>query len=119
MGAPGERSMISTIVYAGGPCGTTVSLLITGYLSASTSGWPMSFYFFNGLGLIWTVYFSFFGYNTPADHSSITKEERGYIEESLGRVQNKRKQKFAVLRRDNSESNHEEYEFFTFLFIVN
>ncbi|KAG5862705.1 hypothetical protein JTB14_033776 [Gonioctena quinquepunctata] len=79
-----ERSTVSSLVYAGGPSGTTLAILITGYISASSYGWPMSFYFFNGLGLFWTVCYTFWGYNTPADHPTISEEEKYYIESFSG-----------------------------------
>ncbi|XP_074033932.1 putative inorganic phosphate cotransporter [Leptinotarsa decemlineata] len=85
-----ERSMVSSIVYAGTPCGTVFALIVTGYISASSYGWPMSFYFFNGLSLIWVVWFSLCGYSSPGDHPTISQEEKYYIETSLGFVENKK-----------------------------
>ncbi|KAG5864163.1 hypothetical protein JTB14_019900 [Gonioctena quinquepunctata] len=75
-----ERSLLANLLYSGGPCGTVVSMILTGYISASSRGWPMVFYLFNGVGLLWCMGFSHFGCNSPSDHPSITMEEKRYIE---------------------------------------
>ncbi|CAH1154511.1 unnamed protein product [Phaedon cochleariae] len=79
-----ERSRLGTLVYAASPAGSVVSMILTGYIAASSYGWPMGFYLFSIFGLIWCLLCALFGSNSPADHASISKEERFYIESSLG-----------------------------------
>ncbi|RZC22697.1 inorganic phosphate cotransporter, partial [Asbolus verrucosus] len=84
-----ERSRIGTFVYSGSSFGTIVTMPITGLISASWAGWPVSFYVFGSLGLLWVVLWIFLGSDSPADHKSISEEERNYIEVSLGQQDKK------------------------------
>lgn len=86
-----ERSRLGTIVYAAGSCGTVFGLFITGYISASSYGWPMVFYLFGTLGMAWCICMYLFGYNGPADHPTISEVEKIYIEESLGHTDEHKK----------------------------
>ncbi|XP_074033984.1 putative inorganic phosphate cotransporter isoform X5 [Leptinotarsa decemlineata] len=79
-----ERSRLGTFVYIASPVGTVVCMLLTGYISAGWYGWPMALYLFNGLGLVWCLMFAYIGCNSPAVHPTISREERFYIENSLG-----------------------------------
>lgn len=79
-----ERSRIGSFVYIGGPFGTVLALPITGWLSESYAGWPAAFYLYGALGLLWTVAYFFLGSESPAQHQTISNEERYYIEQSLG-----------------------------------
>ncbi|XP_018561225.1 putative inorganic phosphate cotransporter isoform X1 [Anoplophora glabripennis] len=88
---PNERSRLGTFVYAAGPFGTVVSMLVTGLISSSWYGWPLVFYLYGVAGLLWSVIFTFFGYNGPSFHPTITEEEKFYIESSLGHSDDKRK----------------------------
>ncbi|KAK5641839.1 hypothetical protein RI129_010386 [Pyrocoelia pectoralis] len=81
---PCERARLCTFVYAGIPFGTVLAMAITGWLSGTWLGWPYAFYLFGAAGLIWTVLWSFLGYNSPADHPHINPKERAYIEHVLG-----------------------------------
>ncbi|CAG9828052.1 unnamed protein product [Diabrotica balteata] len=78
----GERGRIGTFVYAAGPLGTVFSMLIAGYISASRLGWPWVFHFFSILGILWCIFYAIVGRNTPAEHPTITQEERNYIEKT-------------------------------------
>nr|XP_023018070.1 putative inorganic phosphate cotransporter [Leptinotarsa decemlineata] len=84
-----ERSFLANLLYSGGPSGSVVSMIMTGYLSESSYGWPMIFYILNGLGIVWCAVFSYVGCNSPADHTTITEEERKYIEGSSGSTEKK------------------------------
>ncbi|KAL3272615.1 hypothetical protein HHI36_014082 [Cryptolaemus montrouzieri] len=81
-----ERSQLGTFVYSGAPFGTIISLPLTGLISASDWGWPMSFYLCAVIGLLWVVWWCFAGYNNPSHHPFISTEERFYIESSLGHL---------------------------------
>ncbi|XP_050295541.1 putative inorganic phosphate cotransporter isoform X2 [Anthonomus grandis grandis] len=78
-----ERSRLGAFAFGAGPFGTVISMLLSGIISASWYGWPLLFYLYGALGLIWCILFIFFGYNCPADHPSISSAEKCYIEKSL------------------------------------
>ncbi|XP_066153286.1 uncharacterized protein [Euwallacea fornicatus] len=78
-----ERATMGVIVYTGVSIGPILSSLIAGYVSSSWIGWPAAFYIMGLLGLAWCVLYFFLGFNTPAVHPTITKEERDYIQSSL------------------------------------
>ncbi|XP_050302077.1 putative inorganic phosphate cotransporter isoform X2 [Anthonomus grandis grandis] len=86
---PDERSRLGTIVYAAGPFGTVVAMLITGIISASSYGWPMVFYLYGGLSLGWALLCLIFTHNSPGVHPRISEAERYYIEHSLGETEEK------------------------------
>lgn len=77
-------SQITYYSIPGGPFGTVVSMLVTGFIASSWYGWPMVFYSFNGAGLAWCILFACLGYDKPSVHSKISIEEKFYIENSLG-----------------------------------
>ncbi|XP_030762123.1 putative inorganic phosphate cotransporter [Sitophilus oryzae] len=79
-----ERSRISMFCYGAIPSGTVVGIIASGVIAGSWYGWPMIFYLYGSLGLIWTVLYSFLAYNTPLEHPSISTEEKEYIRNSLG-----------------------------------
>ncbi|KAK9887947.1 hypothetical protein WA026_000245 [Henosepilachna vigintioctopunctata] len=81
-----ERSQLGTFVYSGASFGTILGLIITGLISASSWGWPMSFYFFGATGLLWCIWWYLCGSSKPSEHPTISKEEQFYIESSLGHL---------------------------------
>lgn len=74
---------------AGAPFGTIVALPLTGLISASEWGWPVSFYLFGIVGLFWTVWWCFAGYDNPSEHPTISEQEKYYVESSLGHLKKK------------------------------
>ncbi|KAF7287841.1 hypothetical protein GWI33_000194 [Rhynchophorus ferrugineus] len=84
-----ERSRLGTIVYAAAPFGTVIAILVTGLISSSWYGWPLVFYLYGALGLLWCVMMIILGYDSPAEHPKITKAEKLYIEKSLGHTDEK------------------------------
>ena len=84
-----ERSRMGTFVYSGSSFGTIIAMPITGLISASWAGWPISFYTFGSMGLLWVLLWVFMGSNSPAEHKTISDEERSYIETSLGQVEHR------------------------------
>ncbi|XP_066586575.1 sialin isoform X2 [Prorops nasuta] len=82
---PLERSKFAAIVYAGSNFGTVISLPVSGYLCSLEfwGGWPLAFYLFGSLGIIWYVFWIFFIYDTPAEHRTIDPQERAYIEANI------------------------------------
>lgn len=64
---------------------------ISGYLVETSLGWPSIFYLFGILGLVWSIFWFFIGYNTPAVHPKISSEEKKYIESALGTLPNEKR----------------------------
>ena len=86
-----ERTRFSTIVYSGQSLGIVISMLSTGAISGSKLGWPYVFYFYGAGGIVWAIVFGMFAANSPADHKSISAEERRYIESTNSVIQTKTK----------------------------
>ncbi|XP_011691709.1 PREDICTED: putative inorganic phosphate cotransporter [Wasmannia auropunctata] len=81
---PEERGRLSMFVYSGGWIGNVVCLLSTGFLAASSFGWPSCFYVWGSLGVICGICFCLFGKDSPSEHPRIPLDEKEYIEMSLG-----------------------------------
>ncbi len=84
-----ERARFAASVYAGSNFGTIISLPLSGWLCSLEfmGGWPLSFYLFGALGLVWCMFWFTLVYNTPATHPTISREERDFIENSLHKKQ--------------------------------
>lgn len=63
--------------------GNVIAMPITGAISASSAGWPVTFYLYGGLGIAWTVVWIFFGSDSPSKHKRISSEERRYVEDGI------------------------------------
>ncbi|XP_067012656.2 sialin isoform X2 [Anabrus simplex] len=87
---PQERSRFS-IIFSGGYLGTVICMPVSGLLCAMefADGWPLVFYVFGGLGILWYIPWLFLVYDSPAQHPRISPEERRYIEASIGTVPQK------------------------------
>ncbi|KAF5270613.1 hypothetical protein FQA39_LY01351 [Lamprigera yunnana] len=83
---PLERSKFAAYVYAGSNFGTIVSLPVSGWLCGLTfmGGWPLAFYVFGSLGVIWIVFWMLLIYDTPSLHPRICRQEQAYILASIG-----------------------------------
>ncbi|KAJ8946308.1 hypothetical protein NQ318_004197 [Aromia moschata] len=78
-----ERSRLVAISVSGIYISSIVTMTTTGYICGSWYGWPMTFYLFGALGVAWIIPWIIFGSNSPAEHKTITVEERTYIQTSL------------------------------------
>ncbi|KAJ8972635.1 hypothetical protein NQ314_000091 [Rhamnusium bicolor] len=83
---PLERSKFGAYVYAGTNFGTIISLPLSGWLCSLESGhgWPLSFYLFGIIGIIWFVLWMFLIYDTPTSHPRIDRQEKAFILASIG-----------------------------------
>jgi ACS family sodium-dependent inorganic phosphate cotransporter-like MFS transporter 5 len=83
---PFERSRLASFSYAGTYLGTIVALFFSGLLCnvSWSGGWPLIFYIFGGLTLVWLLFWQFFVYNSPSIHPRIDPREREYIIDSIG-----------------------------------
>ena len=71
------------IFWSGASIGTLIIFTLAGYI-ADTLGWEAVFYVTGCLSLVWVVFWFMLVADTPADHPRITKEEKEYIETSIG-----------------------------------
>lgn len=83
---PLERSKFAALVYAGANFGTVLSLPVSGWLCGLElwGGWPLCFYIFGGLGIVWFVFWLLLVADSPAAHPRICSQERAYIAECVG-----------------------------------
>ncbi|XP_066137490.1 putative inorganic phosphate cotransporter isoform X2 [Euwallacea fornicatus] len=83
---PLERSKFGAYVYAGTNFGTILSLPLSGWLCSLKlwGGWPLSFYLFGILGIIWFVFWMMFVYDSPSAHPRIDRQEQAFILASIG-----------------------------------
>ncbi|CAG9125847.1 unnamed protein product [Plutella xylostella] len=81
-----EKSRLGTMVYAGASLGTGLQMLAAGF-TARYLGWAAIFYINGSLGAAWTALYLLYGAASPEDSKIISKEERDYIQGSLGHVE--------------------------------
>ncbi|XP_049809613.1 sialin-like [Schistocerca nitens] len=87
-----ERSKFS-IIFLGQYVGTVLSMAATGALCATSLRWPLTFYVFGGVGLLWCLPWWLLASDSPAQHKNIDPDERRYIEAT---IQSSAKQKLPV-----------------------
>ncbi|CAH2007224.1 unnamed protein product [Acanthoscelides obtectus] len=94
---PCERSVMSSIVYAGTALGTVIFMLVSGLIAASIS-WEAVFYIEGGVSLIWLILWMTLTADTPQSQRFISEEERDYIVKSLnqGKEEVKHKEKLKM-----------------------
>ena len=80
---PLERSQLNGIYWSGASIGTLLIFTLAGYL-ADSLGWEAVFYVTGASSLAWVVAWFLLVWDTPAQHPHISREERHYIETSLG-----------------------------------
>ncbi|KAK2834443.1 hypothetical protein Q7C36_015144 [Tachysurus vachellii] len=80
---PLERSRLATTSFCGSYAGAVVAMPLAGIL-VQYSGWSSVFYIYGSFGIVWYVFWILVAYESPAEHPTITDEERLYIEESIG-----------------------------------
>jgi MFS transporter, ACS family, solute carrier family 17 (sodium-dependent inorganic phosphate cotransporter), other len=73
-----ERARAVARLLSGVPFGTVVGLLATGWL-VQHHGWPMAFYAFGALGLVWAAAWFREVENTPAADPRVGAEERALL----------------------------------------
>lgn len=66
-------------ILSGGPVGVVISMPLTGFIADSASGWPMAFYLYGVIGLVWSALWMVLGANSPADSRMISDNEQQYI----------------------------------------
>ncbi|PZC79555.1 hypothetical protein B5X24_HaOG216220 [Helicoverpa armigera] len=83
---PLERSKFAAYVYAGSNIGTVITLPISGWLCTLEfgGGWPLCFYIFGGIGVVWFIFWLLLVFDTPQRHPRICPKEVEYIVRSIG-----------------------------------
>lgn len=71
---PHERARSLTIMIGGIPMGTLAALVFSGWL-LERSPWPVMFYIFGAIGIVFAFFWFRMIHGSPADHPSITAEE--------------------------------------------
>ncbi|XP_075981145.1 putative inorganic phosphate cotransporter [Anticarsia gemmatalis] len=74
-----ERATLSSYVYTGVTVGTVVAFQMSGFLGASSWGWPSTFYTVGVICFACFVILTIFGSATPLHHKNISEEEKNYI----------------------------------------
>ncbi|CAB0004837.1 unnamed protein product [Nesidiocoris tenuis] len=85
---PLERGRLGSLVFAGNQIGIVVSSTLSGVL-LEYYDWPVIFYLFGTLGVLWYVLWLFLCYNDPASHPYISEKEKDYLAETLGGIKRK------------------------------
>ncbi|CAF99693.1 unnamed protein product [Tetraodon nigroviridis] len=80
---PLERSRLATISFCGSYAGAVIAMPLAGIL-VQYSGWSSVFYVYGCVGIFWYMFWILVSYESPAEHPTISDEERCYIEESIG-----------------------------------
>ncbi|XP_069687600.1 sialin-like [Periplaneta americana] len=86
--APEERTSVASVVIAGLPVSTIMTLSLSGVI-ANQMGWPIVFYIFGGITAAWFVPFMLLVYNSPEQHPRISDDERELIISHRGQFNSK------------------------------
>lgn len=79
---PEERSVIGSLVFAGAQLGTVFANAISGEILHNYS-WPVVFYVFGGIGVLWFIVWVLICYNNPYEHPFISEREKNYLHERM------------------------------------
>ncbi|XP_046600720.1 sialin-like isoform X2 [Neodiprion lecontei] len=78
--APGEESIIGTVVTSGILLGNMLGTALSGVLIQNSSmGWPLVFYVFGAAGVLWFFAWVLLCYNNPDVHPFITESEKNFL----------------------------------------
>ena len=78
-----ERSRAVALLIGGIPLGTMFAVLSTGWIVLNF-GWPVVFYAFGSVGVVWTLVWFRRAYNSPGEHPDISATERRLLEAAAG-----------------------------------
>ncbi|XP_021935626.1 putative inorganic phosphate cotransporter isoform X2 [Zootermopsis nevadensis] len=88
---PQQRGILGSFVFSGSQIGTVVGTALSGVLiEYSSIGWPSVFYLFGSLGVLWFFAWIALCYNDPQSHPFISDEEKAFLEQSIGGLDNKK-----------------------------
>lgn len=78
----GNKNLIILLI-SGGPLGNVISMVVAGWISDSPYGWPLVFYLYGSLGVLWGIVWLLVGYDSPNKHPTISLEEKHYIQNGI------------------------------------
>ncbi|KYN02580.1 Putative inorganic phosphate cotransporter [Cyphomyrmex costatus] len=79
---PEERSVIGSLVFAGAQLGTVFANLISGLILHEYK-WPVVFYVFGAIGVLWFAVWVLICYNNPYEHPYISDREVKFLHERM------------------------------------
>ncbi|KAG8224866.1 hypothetical protein J437_LFUL006460 [Ladona fulva] len=79
---PNERTKYAALTFASIHLGTVIGMTLSGALLA-WYGWPLVFYFFGVIGILFLIPWWYFVYDRPEVHPRISKSEKAFLQESL------------------------------------
>ncbi|KAL0099190.1 hypothetical protein PUN28_020042 [Cardiocondyla obscurior] len=79
---PEERSIIGSLVFAGAQLGTVFANSMSGLILHDYS-WPVVFYVFGGIGVLWFVVWVLVCFNNPSEHPFISEKEVKFLHERM------------------------------------
>ncbi|XP_063599020.1 putative inorganic phosphate cotransporter [Penaeus indicus] len=84
---PEEKAKFGAFIKGGMQFGTVVTMVLGGWLCGSDQGnWPMTFYVFGGLGLVWGIPWFLLVHDRPEQHPRISHAELQYIQANMHAV---------------------------------
>lgn len=93
-----EKNSLVSFVFSGTQFAPLMMLPTAGLLASSAGGWPSVFYASGAIALIWVLTWSLIGANSPAEHKSISKEERDFIIGSLSDTTSEKVNLYAFMK---------------------
>lgn len=60
--------------------GTVISMPLAGAISSSAGGWPVVFYLYGGISIVWSILWLTFGSSSLLTDRFISEDEKKYIE---------------------------------------
>ena len=80
-----NRNSSGVIFVTGSQIGTITGTLLSGYLLDTYKGeWPLVFYVFGGIGMIWCFLWAILCYSEPETHPYITDKEKLFLSGTMG-----------------------------------
>ncbi|CAG8678543.1 15394_t:CDS:2, partial [Cetraspora pellucida] len=79
---PQERTRAASAISVSNFIGLVIAMPISNLLGSSQLGWECIFWVFSIIGLIWSVFWHFYGESVPTDYSGINKDELDWILEN-------------------------------------
>lgn len=81
---PNERTKMVSFMMSGLQLGSILGTALSGVLIKHSSiGWPIAFYVFGGLGVLWLLAYVVLVYDDPDEHPFISQEEKDYLRETM------------------------------------
>ncbi|XP_061393726.1 sialin [Musca vetustissima] len=111
---PNERNKFAAVVYAGSNIGTVISMPLTGWLCSLKfgGGWPLAFYVFGILGIVWFAFWMYLVYDKPSMHPRISTKEREYIERCTGLMEKAPQQRSLRATESCNDDDDDNYQIY-------